>query len=228
MNKLQLTSIVVAALAASQMAQAALTVVSTVAGGAPSGTTKYDFNGLALGSGTQIVGDLTVSFAPNGQVVLGNDGPSTYAEPYFTGANDTGFGGTTGVDGTKYITTGVGSATLAFGTPLTYMGLVWGSVDDYNALDIYSGATLLGTVVPGVDFVVPVGGFQGAGGSTWVDISSPVPFNKVVARSTNYAFEFDNVATIAVPEPSTYVAGALLLLPFGASAVRAWRRQRGQ
>jgi hypothetical protein len=29
-----------------------------------------------------------------------------------------------------------------------------------------------------------------------------------------------------VPEPSTYLAGALLLLPFGASAIRVLRRNR--
>ena len=30
----------------------------------------------------------------------------------------------------------------------------------------------------------------------------------------------------AVPEPSTYIAGALLLLPFGASTVRHFRKKR--
>jgi choice-of-anchor C domain-containing protein len=45
----------------------------------------------------------------------------------------------------------------------------------------------------------------------------------------DYATEFgsalDNVALVAVPETSTAVAGALLLLPFGASAFRALRRK---
>ena len=30
----------------------------------------------------------------------------------------------------------------------------------------------------------------------------------------------------AVPEPSTYIAGALLLLPFGVSALRSLRRKQ--
>lgn len=36
----------------------------------------------------------------------------------------------------------------------------------------------------------------------------------------------DDPSIIAVPEPSTYMAGALLLLPFAAGAVRSYRRNR--
>lgn len=37
----------------------------------------------------------------------------------------------------------------------------------------------------------------------------------------------DNVRISAVPEPTTVIAGALLLLPLGASAIRFVRRNRG-
>jgi hypothetical protein len=61
----------------------------------------------------------------------------------------------------------------------------------------------------------------------YVNISSTLPFNKVIATSTQYAFEFDNVAynPTPVPEPTTMIAGALLLLPFGASTLRVLRRR---
>jgi len=47
-----------------------------------------------------------------------------------------------------------------------------------------------------------------------------------VATSSQYAFEFDNVAfnTTPVPEPTMMIAGALLLLPFGLSTLRMMRR----
>ena len=43
--------------------------------------------------------------------------------------------------------------------------------------------------------------------------------------NTQGAYEWD-VSTIPVPEPTTVIAGALLLLPFGASAFRILRRNR--
>jgi hypothetical protein len=39
-------------------------------------------------------------------------------------------------------------------------------------------------------------------------------------------FALDNISLTAVPEPTTMIAGALLLLPFGASTVRILRRNR--
>jgi hypothetical protein len=41
-----------------------------------------------------------------------------------------------------------------------------------------------------------------------------------------YDVGFDDVSISAVPEPSTVIAGALLLLPFGASAVRVLRNRK--
>jgi hypothetical protein len=61
-----------------------------------------------------------------------------------------------------------------------------------------------------------------------VNINSTLGFDSVVATSSQYAFEFDNVAYSAtpVPEPTTMIAGALLLLPFGASTIRFLRKAR--
>jgi hypothetical protein len=47
-------------------------------------------------------------------------------------------------------------------------------------------------------------------------------------RVNYYANDFalDDISLVAVPEPTTMIAGALLLLPFGASAARILRRNR--
>jgi hypothetical protein len=39
-------------------------------------------------------------------------------------------------------------------------------------------------------------------------------------------FDINSVSVSAVPEPSTYIAGALLLLPFGSSLLRKFRQNR--
>ena len=44
--------------------------------------------------------------------------------------------------------------------------------------------------------------------------------------SAQPAFWVDDISLVAVPEPTTIIAGALLLLPFGASTLRILRRNR--
>jgi hypothetical protein len=53
------------------------------------------------------------------------------------------------------------------------------------------------------------------------EFSTPVTINGVT-----YNLNQDQLAIVPVPEPTTVVAGALLLLPFGASTFRILRRQR--
>jgi hypothetical protein len=50
-------------------------------------------------------------------------------------------------------------------------------------------------------------------------------FMDVTGTDSNAGW-IDNVSLVAVPEPTTIVAGALLLLPFGASLVRIMRKKR--
>jgi hypothetical protein len=65
-------------------------------------------------------------------------------------------------------------------------------------------------------------------GTLYVNISftGSDSFDKVVATSSQYAFEFDNVAFNVVPEPSTYVAGLLLALPVVAQGVRRLKNRQ--
>ena len=229
MKKLQLALAAAATLAVAQAAHATITATSSVGGGAPSGTTNYDLNNLPLGSTGGTVGNLSVSFTGTGKVVEDRDyNPTTYAEPWFSGNNDTGFGGATGRDDTKYITTGTGSAILTFTTPLTYLGFVWGSVDDYNTITFWNGTEEITSFTPpttGIPLPAP-GGDQNINGTFWVNFNSTTAFDKVVLTSSGNAFEIDNIATVAVPEPSTYIAGALLLVPFAAGAIRSLRTRK--
>ena len=80
--------------------------------------------------------------------------------------------------------------------------------------------------IGGTDVWAGANGNQGVYGTYYVNINSDLPFDSVVASSSNYAFEFDNVAFIAppaspgggrpVPEPSSLaLLGAGLLALFG-------------
>lgn len=211
-SRLQLACAAIASLAVSQAANAALTVSGSTVGGALPGTAKLTFDTLPATGGAAGSG-VTVAFTPDAQTATGNIGIA--APPFFNdAANDLGFGNAAGgaADATQYLSAGsVGAVTLTFAATQTYLGLLWGSIDDYNKLEFFNGATSVGTVVPG--FNLPdQNGNQGFGGTMYVNITSDMPFDRVVATSGNtFAFEFDNVAV--VPEPSTYVAGGLALLP---------------
>ncbi len=182
-----------------------LTVTASV-GGAPTGVNYVNFDGVTLGGGGGVSNGVTVSFTGDGQAVQGSSS-GLYAAPYLSNGNGTLFGDSTnGPDATTYLTTGVGSVTLTLPGQEMYLGLLWGSVDSYNTLSFYNGANLIGSIT-GSDVSSNANGDQGVNGTYYVNINSTESFNTVVATSSQYAFEFDNVAynSSAVPEPSSFI-----------------------
>jgi len=221
-------AVVVGLAGVSTEAQAGLSISSVVGGGPVSGgnyvnfddvtplnTTPLTFStGVRDQSGNLQSGTVTLTVSPDSQAVQGSVS-GQYAAPFLSGGNGVLFQNppADGQDSTTYITTGstgfagTASSSLdfsAFGSQ-TYLGILWGSVDNYNTLSFYNGSTLVGSIT-GTQVNAFANGDQGANGTYYVNINltGGDSFTKVVATSTQYAFEFDNVA-IATPEPTTVV-----------------------
>jgi hypothetical protein len=211
---------------AAQSAQASL-IVNAAVGGAPTGVNYVNFDDLALGGAGGTSGGIGVSFTGDAQVVTGASG-GFYAAPFLSNSNGALFGDATvsGADTTHYLSTGIGTVTLDLPATQTYFGLLWGSVDSYNSLQFYNGSTLVGTVT-GSDVTAGADGNQGAMGTFYVNILSTLGFDRVVALSSDYAFELDNVAfnptnpNNPVPEPLTIGLLGLGILGLGAIRRRA-------
>ena len=194
-----------------------LTVTASV-GGAPTGVSYSNFDNLPLGNTGGTSNGIGVSFTGDGQAVQGSQ-TDVYAAPYLSNNNGSLFGDpNNGPDTTTYLTTGIGSVILAMPGQETYLGLLWGSVDSYNTLSFYEGSTLIGSVT-GTQVTSNADGDQGVNGTYYVNITSTETFDKVVATSSQYAFEFDNVAynVSSVPEPSSFIlaiVGVVGLVPY--------------
>ena len=200
------------------------TITASV-GGVPSGADVYEtFDSVPLGSAPFMTASgIMVSFGGDAKAVVGASS-GLYARPFLSGGNGSNFGGQPdGADATTYLSSGsTGSdphagVTLTFAGLTNYLGLLWGSVDGYNTLTFYNGMTVVG-VFTGADVTALPNGDQGAMGTYYVNINLSDSFTSVVATSSQYAFEFDNVAINAdphkVPEPGTagvFLLGLLLL-----------------
>lgn len=118
-----------------------------------------------------------------------------------------------------------GTATLDLSGlgPIGTLSFYWGSIDAYNFLEFYSGATKIfdfnGTQLP------PANGDQGSGITNRRAFFGFAPGDNVTSVkfiSDGVAFEFDDVAiSAAVPEASTW---AMLIAGFGVVGFAMRRR----
>jgi hypothetical protein len=244
LKKLLFSAVAGCALAISltSAAQAGITVYASV-GGAPGGSVHDNLDALGLGNAAQVSAKgIQITFSGTGQVVSGSLG-GVYAAPVLSGTNGSGFGNpsgdqATGIDSTNYLSAGGTSSppnnpgvTLVFPEQLNSVGLLWGSIDTYNTLELLEGSTVVGTVT-GSDAAAAAStlpnGDQGTDGTAYVNISSTDEFDTIEAFSSSYAFEFDDISysanAIPTPEPLTLsLFGAGLV---GAAALRRRRQKR--
>lgn len=128
-------------------------------------------------------------------------------------------------DAGKYLSTGLGTITIAFTTPQTSLALLWGSIDKENELTLNDGASFTGTEIQDAAKGFVSNGFQGPGGSAYVVIESDSSFTTATFSSGVVSFEFSGVEGSTtpfnfVPEPSSIV-----LIGIGIVIVALRRRQ---
>lgn len=235
MKKILLSTAVALTLATPQITSA-LSVSGSV-GGAPTGVNYLNFDDLVLGAGTQFTHTVGASLVSESiklnittdAAVVEGEVENVYAAPFISGLNANNFvmGAQTvpGDDETKFLTSGKtpngGIIEMIFNSPQQYLGLLWGSVDSYNTLEFYNGAVLVDTVT-GSDVTASPNGNQGVNGTLYVNINTTSPFTSVKIRSSEFAFELDNVAynvaPVSTPDGGTLL-GSLGLVLAGMAAV---------
>jgi hypothetical protein len=122
-------------------------------------------------------------------------------------------------DSSTFLSTGLGTITDTLPSGTTYFGFYWGSVDIYNTLtlDLSDGSQW---ILTGDTLAADTGALDNVAAAYFVNFT-PDPgltFTEAIFTSSQYSFEFDNVAT-ATPEPASIalIAGGLLAV---AGAIR--------
>ncbi len=192
------------------------------------------------GQYTSVAGATTVNFnspAPNGGLPSSPVYTSTVGTPAVVTGNSSGQYAAPIGDTTPYLTIsptgsippsrgGTGPVTIDFssvgGGLMNYFGLYWGTIDTYNSIAFYRGATQIGSTISG--------GSNGLAkdSTAYVNFTFTSPseyFDRVVLTSTSAAFETDNHAYREVPIPPSFLG---LLMAGGIGAIKVGRRQRQQ
>ncbi|WP_249143887.1 VCBS domain-containing protein [Bradyrhizobium lablabi] len=168
--------------------------------GQPAGTASN--NGAGAGDFYSAALDATFSGTGHAGVVRGA-APGATAPPFI---GDPG-----APDATNYLSIGGGgSETISFASEKQTFGLYWGSVDSYNSVAFYHGATLVASYT-GAD-VAPLfsdGGQSSFSSNGYVEFTGLPSFDKVVLSSSSNAFEIDNISAGSTPPLDLSVSGTL-------------------
>jgi hypothetical protein len=142
---------------------------------------------------------------------------TTLATTTLNGQNN---GGSNPVSGNWYSLWNSGqSVEVQFNGLTNYFGMYWDTVDSYNFVDFYSGASLLTTIT----------GFSQVNATGFIDFTAGTTndqFDRVVLRSNGGAFEFDNFATTASTSTTVSAPGSLGILGLGLGLMAASFRRR--
>jgi hypothetical protein len=210
---------------AAPAARADLTILSSSTTGGPlPGAIYTNFNNFAVPSNATQTTTTGVVVSFSGSATTANTSDNTHARPYINTptlqAAPFGNPQGPGPDLATYLSTGIGSVTMTLPGTEHYFGVLWGSVDAYNTLSFFNGATLVGSVTGSQVLANPVGD-TGPAGTVYANFGSIQGFTSVVATSSQLAFEFDNIAfspNVIVPEPSTFalaIVGAAGMIAYG-------------
>jgi hypothetical protein len=100
---------------------------------------------------------------------------------------------------------------LPAGEDYDFLGLFWGSIDEFNTFEFINEGQVVGTF-SGADLAAfPNGNQSAAGQNFYVNFTNLPDFDAVRFISTDYAFEFDNLAVgvNVVPVPAAVLLGML-------------------
>lgn len=192
----------------------ALTIGARAAASAPITTTVEAIGSFGFGARA---GSTIIDFdsgLPAGPIMSATGSGSGLFTGTTRGLAATPFG-----DATQYYSTGLGTTTIAMGGDYDYLGLLWGSVDNYNNIKFYKDDVLVGTI-NGSAIRNPAGGDQGIGGTFYVNFEIAGGYDKVELLSTGYSFEIDDLAyghnyhEVPAPAAALLLGGGLLGLGF--------------